>query len=156
MVAKENKNDSSRKGFRGYICARMEMGRSTPQHIQQMVMRDYCARRSMHYLLAAVEYCMPGCTMVLDSVLGDPDALQGVVMYSLYLFPQSRDKRFEMYRRILEAGAELHMAAEELVIRDWDDAMRIEQNWMVHQAMQGQTGADYTYLSQWDHEHATA
>jgi sporadic carbohydrate cluster protein (TIGR04323 family) len=152
----KNINNSNRTGFRGYICARMEMGRSTPQHIQQIVMRDYCAQRSMRYLLAAVEYCMPGCTMVLDSVLGEQiESLQGIVMYSLYLFPQSSEKRQAVYRRILEAGAELHMAAEGLVIRNWDDAMRIEENWLVHEAMQGQAKTDYTYLSQWDLEHAT-
>ncbi len=145
---------SNRKGFRGYMGARMEMGRSTPQHIQQAVMRDYCAQRHMTYLLAATEYCMPGCTMILDAVLDELDSVQGIVMYSLFLFPQSREKRMDMYRRLFDKGCTLHTAAEGIVLSDWQDAMRIEDVWLVHEAMHRQSSETTAYLKQWDSEHA--
>ena len=72
-------NTPNRKGFRGYMGARMSLDRSAPQHIQQLVMRDYCKTRGMHYLLAATEYCMPGCTMMLDGVLKELRMSGGIV-----------------------------------------------------------------------------
>lgn len=146
---------SNRKGFRGYMGARMEMQRSTPQHIQQLVMRDYCKTRNITYLLAATEYRMQGCTMILDAVLNELDALEGIVMYSLMLFPQTRAKRMELYGKVLDKGCILHVAVENIVIANWDDAMRIEESWLVHDVMAGQNPDIFNSLKQWDGEHAT-
>lgn len=141
---------TNRKGYRGYIGTRMEMGRSVPQHIQQMVMRDYCSKNAMTYLLAAVEYRMTGCTMILDAVMAELPSLQGIVMYSLFLMPRARAKRMELYGKVFEAGATLHAAAENITIANWQDAMRSEENWLVHDVMRGQDEADLAYLTQWD------
>jgi sporadic carbohydrate cluster protein (TIGR04323 family) len=141
---------SNRRGFRGYIGTRMEMGRSTPQHIQQMVMRDYCQRKDMTYLLAAVEYRMPGCTMVLGEVLGELEGIQGIVMYSIFLLPSSRAKRMDLYRRLFDAGATLHAAAEGVVVAGWDDAMRLEESWLAHDVMRSQKQEDFNFLKEWD------
>ena len=131
---------SNRQGYRGYICARMEMGRSTPQHIQQLVIRDYCTKRNMTFLLSATEYCMDGCTLILDAVLADLSALEGIVMYSLYQMPTDKEKRMAMYEALFASGCELHCAAESHVIRNWDDAMRIEDIWLVRDVMLQQQG----------------
>ena len=141
---------ANRKGYRGYICARMSMNRSVPQHIQQLVMRDYCQKRGLTFLLSATEYCMDHCTLMLDAVLDELDHLEGIVMYSLYLLPQAKEKRLDLYRRLFDKGCALHMAAENIVINDWDDAMRIEDTWLVHEAMQGQQPGIFEYLKTWD------
>jgi sporadic carbohydrate cluster protein (TIGR04323 family) len=128
----------------------MEMERSVPQHIQQMVMRDFCAKRSMHYLLAAVEYRMPGCTMVLDAVLKDCAQLDGIVMYSIYQMPTSREKRMALYATLFENACTLHAAAENISINNWQDAMKLEDSWLVMDAMRGQTQTEIDYLQKWD------
>ena len=131
---------SNKQGYRGYMGARMRMQRSTPQHIQQLVMRDYCAKNKLHFLLSATEYCMHGCTLILDGVLAELDALEGIVMYSIYHFPESRTKRHAMYQALFDKGCSLHTAAEGIVIRNWADAQKVEDIWLVHDAMQGQEG----------------
>lgn len=141
---------SNRHGYRGYICARMGMGRSAPQHIQQLVMRDYCQKKGLTFLLAATEYCMPGCTMILDAVLNELDHLEGIVMYSLALFPEQKEKRMEMVRRIIEKGCTLHTAAEGHVVRNWDDAQRIEDIFVVKGVMQQQDANTLAWLQQYD------
>ncbi len=133
----------------------MEMGRSTPQHIQQLVMREYCKERNMTFLLSAVEYRMPGCTMILDAILADLNSLEGVVMYSLYLFPQSREKRMKMYKQLFENGCALHTAVEGLVIKNWDDAMRVEESLLVGDVMRGQSKTDIDYLTEWELQNGT-
>lgn len=147
-------NASNRKGFRGYMGTRMGLERSTPQHIQQLVMRDYCQKHGMTYLLAAVEYRMPGCTMILDAVLSELHHIEGIVMYSLALFPQAREKRMEMYRKLLATSCSLHAAVENITISDWETAMHLEDNWLVQEVMQSQSPDIITYLKQWDNTHA--
>ena len=119
----------------------MEMGRSVPQHIQQLVIRDYCAKRNMTFLLSATEYCMDGCTQILDAVLADLDALSGIVMYSLFQMPARKDKRHRMYALLFAKGCELHCAAENITIKNWDDAARIEDVWLTRDVMAGQSPA---------------
>ena len=46
-------------GHRGYIFSRPFHGNRVPQHVQNMVIRDYCQRNGLNYLLSATEYAMP-------------------------------------------------------------------------------------------------
>lgn len=141
---------SNKQGYRGYISARMEMGRSVPQHIQQLVIRDYCAKKNMRFLLSATEYLMPGCTLILDAVLAELDALEGIVMYSLFQMPTDRNKREELYAALFAAGCSLHLAAENIAIHTPADAARIEDVWLVNQITQAQSPDIFTALSTWD------
>ena len=58
---------SNRFGYRGYIASRPVRGLAQPQHVQNLVVRDYASRAKLPYLLSATEYAMPGCYMVLES-----------------------------------------------------------------------------------------
>ena len=148
---------SNRRGFRGYIAARDTGGRSAPQAIQQLVIRDYCTKNGLTFLLSATEYLMPGCTMVLDCVLKDElDLIEGIAMYSIFLMPESRAKRLQLYRRIVESGAELHTAVEGIVIRTMEDALKVEDLVLVWDIQSRQQSADFDYLQNWDKTHATA
>ena len=148
---------SNRRGFRGYIAARDTGGRSAPQAIQQLVIRDYCTKNGLTFLLSATEYLMPGCTMVLDCVLKDElDLIEGIAMYSIFLMPESRAKRLQLYRRIVESGAELHTAVEGIVIRTMEDALKVEDLFLVWDIQSRQQSADFDYLQNWDKTHATA
>jgi len=147
---------SNRKGYRGYICARMGGGRSAPQHIQQMVMRDYCKRNNMTFLLSATEYCMPGCTMILDAVLDELDHLEGILMYSIYLLPEHKEKRMELYNRLFAKNCVLHTAVEGHVVRSWDDAKKIEDIWLVKDVMDRQQPSELEWLTIYDREGTNA
>ena len=63
------------------------MGERAPQHVQNIVLRDYCAKRGHELLLAATEYAMPDSFMILESVLDDLASVDGIVFYSLYQLP---------------------------------------------------------------------
>jgi len=147
----------NRRGFRGYIAARDAGGRSAPQAIQQLVIRDYCTKNGMTFMLSATEYLMPGCTMVLDGVLNDEiDLIEGIAMYSIFLMPESRAKRLQLYARLVESGAELHTAVEGMVIRNWADAMKVEDLFLVWDIQSRQQQSDFDYLLDWDKTHHAA
>lgn len=128
-------------GYRGYIFARPFLGERVPQHVQNLMIRDYARRHGLAYKLSATEYVMPGCHMMLEQVLAELPVLEGMICYSIFQLPPDPRTRAEVYRRVIAAGAALHGALEELVVRDAADAGRIEDIWRVRRALDACPGA---------------
>ena len=122
---------SNRYGFRGYIASRPVRGLLQPQHVQNIVVRDYAARNKLPYLLSAAEYAMPGSYMVLQSVLESLPTLQGIICYSLFMLPQRPERRQDIYDRIFEAGCTLHGALEGVAVNGPEDVAMLEDIFMV-------------------------
>jgi sporadic carbohydrate cluster protein (TIGR04323 family) len=139
--------------LRGYMGARMALGRSVPQSVQQLVMREHCRRHGLTYLLAATEYCLPGSTVVLGGVLDELDhdhPIDGILFYSVLLFPARREERMELYRRVLERGAVLHTAVEGIVVATPEDARRVEDTFVVMEVLGMQDPDDLRTLGEAD------
>ncbi|MBM3546454.1 MAG: sporadic carbohydrate cluster protein, TIGR04323 family [Alphaproteobacteria bacterium] len=128
-------SEPARAGYRGYIGSRPVLGNRAPQAVQNLVVRDYCQRSGLQYLLSSVEYAMPRCYMMLNEVLAELPRLQGIVCYTLFMLPEAADRRREVYRRVLAAKATLHTAIEGQVLRTAEDIGRIEDIWLVQQAL---------------------
>jgi sporadic carbohydrate cluster protein (TIGR04323 family) len=94
--------------------------------LQNLVVRDYAARRGLKFLLSATEHCMPGSYMMLEDVLAELPKLDGIIAFSLFQLPQRKARRLEVYRRVLAAGASFHAAFEDLVLRGEGDIARLE------------------------------
>lgn len=122
---------SNRAGYRGYIASRPVRGDRAPQNVQNLVIRDYAQRNKLTYLLSATEFSPPGCYIVLEDVLQELSAIEGLICYSLFMLPQERGARRRVYDRVLTSGAELHAALENLKLADESDIQRIEDIWMV-------------------------
>ena len=142
------------RGYRGYMAFRPGIGRSVPQGVQQLVMRDYCAARGLTYLLAATEYCMPGSRLMLDGVLRELDRLEGLVCFSMFSLPERRRDRDLVYRRVIERGRALHMAVERFVVRTHADVERLEDIWLVKDVVDAQRADDLERLIRWDQHDA--
>lgn len=116
----------SAPGYRGYIFSRPTCGGRAPQHIQNLVIRDYAAKNGMLYKLSATEYAMPDSYLILHQVLEGLGGLQGIILYSIFLLPSDHAERRKIYRRVIEAGCGLHAAVEGMALEDWEDAERWE------------------------------
>ena len=128
---------SDRGGHRGYIGSRLYFGERAAQHVQNLVIRDYCQRYKYQYLLSVTEYAMPGCYMMLEEVVREAPHLSGVVLYSLFMLPARRERRLDIYNRLLGAGATLHGALEDLTIAGAGDIQRVEDIWRIKQLTSG-------------------
>ena len=117
---------SNQKGYRGYVFSRPVDSHRVPQHIQNLVIRDYAARRRLHYLLSATEYAMPDCYLMLEQVLAELEAIDGMILYTMFMLPAEPDRRLAVYRRVLETGGSLHAAVEGFVLAEEDDIERWE------------------------------
>ena len=114
------------KKLRGYIFARPFMGERAPQHVQNIILRDYCQKRGHELLLSAAEYAMPDSYMILESVLDDLANIDGIVFYSLYQLPTQPEQRRLVYSRVLDAQKSLHFAVEGMSISNIDEIDSVE------------------------------
>jgi sporadic carbohydrate cluster protein (TIGR04323 family) len=118
------------RGYRGYVFSRAVDNHRVPQHIQNLVIRDYAQRRKLHYLLSATEYAMSGSYLMLEQVLADLSAIDGIILYSMFMLPSSPTHRSEIYRKIISVGRGLHAAVEgfvlqgEVDIERWENVLR--------------------------------
>ena len=116
---------------RGYIFSRPFMGERVPQHIQNQVIRDYCKRNQLEFLLSSTEYAMPDCHLMLEQVLGNLHTVSGVVAYSLFQLPEAQAKRQEIYEQFINQKKILHFALEGIKAISRKDCERIEMLWSV-------------------------
>jgi sporadic carbohydrate cluster protein (TIGR04323 family) len=121
------------KRLRGYVASRPFFGNRVPQHVQNIVIRDYCARRGYTYLLSATEYAMPACYMMLEDALNELPNIDGIAMYSIFMLPRRPERRREIYGRVLAAGASLHGAVESIALEREADVQTIEDIWMTQE-----------------------
>ena len=127
-------------GYRGYISSRPSANGRVPQHVQNLVIRDYCATNNFNFLLSAVEYAMPNSFIMLEQVIKEAVNNQGLVMYSLFQLPQNAASRNRIYNLVMDNQIELHMAVEGLVVKDKESVQRVEDIWLVHQTLYGDNG----------------
>lgn len=123
---------AERAGHRGYIGARPLNGSRTPQHVQNIVIRDYARRKNLHYLLSAAEHTMPGSYMVLEDLLDELPRLNGIICYSIFMLPPEESRRREIYDRVLREGCDFHAAVEEIAIASKDDIQSVEDILLVN------------------------
>ncbi len=116
---------------RGYIFSRPFMGERVPQHVQNLVIRDYCERNGLHFLLSATEYAMLGSHLILEQVLGELADINGLVAYSLFQLPEDGIQRQRIYDQVLNQQKDLHFAVEGLRAKTWQECERIETLWRI-------------------------
>ena len=123
------------KKLRGYIFSRFFMGERVPQHVQNLVLRDYCNKVNSRYLLSATEYAMDNSFLVLQQTLNELKEVNGIVAYSLFQMPVKQADRLKIYNKALKLKGELHFAVEGLKITCQSEIDKIEIVWLVKQAL---------------------
>ena len=113
-------------GYRGYIASRPVRGHSTPQHIQNLVIRDYAERNGLEFKLSATEYAMPSCDMILRAVLDELSTLEGLILFSMFQLPQNISQRISVYKSVLDSDCAMHAATESLALLSSEDISRWE------------------------------
>ena len=124
------------RGFQGYVTSRPFQGQRVPQHVQNLVIRDYCQGRELIYLLSGTEYAIPGSSLMLQQLLDGLEQLDGIILYSLFQLPENKNSRQTIYQQVLAQKKSLHFAVETLVLQEERDCQRIEDIWGVFQVMQ--------------------
>lgn len=124
------------KKMRGYISSRPFLEYRVPQHIQNIVIKDYCAARGIEFLLSATEHTMPRCCMIFEQSLHEAQKIDGVVFYSLFQLPEIKEERAKLYRRMLASGKEFHFAMERTQAITEEEFNKLEQTWLLKQCVE--------------------
>ena len=124
-----------KKVFRGYISSRSFMEERAPQHVQNIIIRDYCNKKNIHYLLSATEYTMENSALILKQLINDLPSIDGIVAYSLFQMPEDNSERQSIFSKIISLNKEIHFAVEGLSLYDNDSLNRIEDIWQVKKTM---------------------
>lgn len=124
-----------KKKVRGYVFSRSFMGERVPQHVQNIVIRDYCEKNNLQYLLSASEYAMEGCHLIMKLLLDELPQIDGIAAYSLFQLPENQVDRDYIYSSILSQGKTLHFCVEGLSMCNELEKNRIENIWLVKKSM---------------------
>jgi sporadic carbohydrate cluster protein (TIGR04323 family) len=123
------------KNLRGYVASRPFMGERVAQHIQNIVLRDYCNKMEAKYLLSGTEYAMKDSYLMLNELVYEIPKIDGIVAFSLFQLPEDKSLRRNIYKEILGRKGEIHFALEGLSISNNIEINRIENIWSVRQTL---------------------
>ena len=59
------------KKVKGYNFSREFMGERAPQHIQNIVIKDFCKKKKLKLLLSASEYSMSNSYYILEDIISN-------------------------------------------------------------------------------------
>ena len=124
-----------KKRFRGYIFSRPFMEERVPQHVQNIVIRDYCSKKGIQYLLSATEYAMENSTLTLRQLVKDLPSIDGIVAYSIFQMPEDDTERQNIFNSVLSLKKEIHFAVEGLSLYDNETYNHIENIWQVKKTL---------------------
>lgn len=111
------------------------MGERVPQHVQNIVLRDYCKRINCTFLLSGTEYTVPKSSYILFEILNNIKGYDGILFYSLYQLPENKKKRFELYQKILNKNKQLHFALENISAKNKSGINYIEKIYLLKLAI---------------------
>jgi len=120
------------KNVRGYIFSRHFLDNRIPQHVQNLVIRNYCDKNHLHYLLSVAEYAMPKCHIIFDGILKkELVEIDGIVLYSMFQLPENDIHRKYIYAEIIKQKKILYFAVENSYAKTQKQFDEIEIIWKV-------------------------
>ena len=124
------------KKLRGYIFSRSFMGERAPQHIQNIVLRNYCEKNNYFFLLSSVEYKMSNSFFMLELAIKELKRLDGILAYSIFQLPENDDWRKKILRKIIKKKKEIHFAVEDFSVRKEKDIQKLQEIWLIKKTLQ--------------------
>ena len=105
------------------------MGERAPQRVQNIIIRDFCKKNSLHYLLRTTEYKMKNSFLMLKNLISDMKNIDGIVAYSLFQLPENYEYRTEVLKKIIKKKKFIFFAVEQMKILNFQDIVRINKIW---------------------------
>jgi sporadic carbohydrate cluster protein (TIGR04323 family) len=110
------------------------MGERVPQHVQNIVIKDFCQKRNLNFMLSVSEYAMENSSLILKDLLNNLSGLHGIAAYSVFQMPVDDKERQDIFEKILRKKKKIFFACENLEISKKEDITRIENLWLVKKA----------------------
>ena len=115
-----------RLSYRGYIFGRPFFGERVPQSVQNLVIRNFCEKNKINFLLSKAEYVMDNAYSILNFVIDNLEEVDGLVFYSILMLPRNSKNRNQIINKILTKKKNICFALEEICIKNKKDILRVE------------------------------
>ena len=119
------------KTCRGYITSTPFAGERVPQHIQNIVIRDYSKKNGIKLLMSNTEYCMKECQLILNQTIKELDLVDGIIFYSLFQLPVKDAERSYIYEKVNSNKKILYFAVENIAAKSKSDFSLVEDIWNI-------------------------
>lgn len=119
------------KKIKGYIFSRPFLDERAPQHIQNIIIREFCKKKNLHYSLSAVEYAMSDSHKTLYQLINDLKKLDGIVAYSVFQLPIDDEERNKILNKVISKKKFFYFALEDLKLTNKEDLKKIDNIWLV-------------------------
>jgi len=113
--------------LKGYIFSRPFLGERVPQHIQNIVIRDYSKKKNITLLMSATEYAVEGSSYILSELINNLENYDGIIFYSLFQLPTNIEDRHKVYNSIVRKKKQLHFVVENLSVNKNGNFIDIEK-----------------------------
>ena len=113
--------------LKGYIFSRPFLGERVPQHIQNIVLKDYCNKKNFFFVMSATEYSVKKSTYILNDLLNNINDYDGLIFYSIFQLPEDLEQRSQFYKNIIKKNKQAHFAVENFVAKNIKDFQEIEK-----------------------------
>ena len=123
------------KKIRGYISGGPFMGERVPQHVQNVVIRDFCKKNSLEYLLSTSEYRMKNSFLILKDLVSNLKNIDGIVAYSIFQLPPNSDERKKILTKIINKKKFIQFAVEQMKVSNKEEIDHIEIIWQIKKAL---------------------
>lgn len=120
---------------RGYIFSRPFEGERAPQHIQNLVIRDFCKKNNLDYRLSVSEYVFQETYLILAQVIDEIDHLDGIVAYSMLQMPNEKTMRKRFISKLINKNKTIFFAVEDIKISNLDEFELFEEIWSINQIL---------------------
>ena len=119
------------KTVKGYNFSREFMGERAPQHVQNIVMQDFCKKNNLIFLMSVTEYAMKNSYSILNHLISNLSEIDGIILYSLFQLPEQIKQRSNILKKILKQKKLISFAVEGLTIKDIQDLKHINDIWKI-------------------------
>lgn len=111
---------------KGYIFSRSFFEERVPQHVQNIVIKDFCNKNNLNFMMSATEYSTQNTYFILFELIKNIKKIDGLVFYSLFQLPENENKRKIILNKILKNKKKIFFAVENLSIVNTKDILKIE------------------------------
>lgn len=107
------------------------MGERAPQHVQNIVMQDFCKKNNLIFLMSVTEYAMKNSYSILNHLISNLREIDGIILYSLFQLPEQIKQRNDILKKILKQKKIISFAVEGLTIKNIQDLKHINDIWKI-------------------------